>query len=304
MKEKYLPKGKIDMETIIYFAQLLKAIRTFLENQGFIEVLTPILHKRPDYPPEAHFVLNSGTMLRICMELRLRQVLALGLKSVYEIGPCFRKEKEKRDEFNAFNIKSNEFYLMECFKSQGKLKEMISLTEQLVMYCVKALNLKVDIPEPPWPRISIIDNLFTMEEIEKMKMGCSYSHSLFIEYFDRELAKIVQTIKNPAFFLVDYPVETISIAKRQKNRPYLIERFEAYINKVEIAHGFVDSIDPQDVFLRMRELGWYDEALIALLTQKVLPPSSGVGIGIERLLQVLLDKKDITEVRVPEKIRI
>lgn len=290
-KTKYAVKEGM----IVKRATLFKAMRNFLEDRGFLEIHTPIIHNRPDYPVDSHFsIIENQTVayLRICMEIRLRQILSTELKSVYEIGPCFRKEKDPE--------KPHEFYMMECFKESITFEELILLTEEICKHCARSINIKL--PDERWPLISI-NQLFTIEEIQNIKTSSKNIPS-FIELFDRTLINKLKEINDRIFFIIDYPVETISLARRKENRSNIIERFELFINKIEVAHGFIDSIDYEDVQSRINEIGWIDEPLLQLLKNKKLPPSGGVGIGMERLLQTLCGIEHINEIIVPEEIEV
>ncbi|MBC8487003.1 MAG: hypothetical protein H8D45_13320 [Bacteroidetes bacterium] len=292
-------KYSLEKETIIAKANLFKAMRNFLEGESFVEVHTPILHHRPDYPIDSHYSIienHTITYLRICMELRLRQILSTGLKCVYEIGPCFRKEKVPE--------KPHEFYMMECFKESITFDELILLTEKICKHCAKSINIKL--PNGRWPLISI-NQLFTVEEIQNMKIGSKNIPS-FIELFDTTHNNKLKQINERIFFIIDYPVETMSLASRKGNHSNIIERFELFINGIEVAHGFVDSIDYEDVRGRMKEIGWIDEPLSQLLKNKKIPPSGGVGIGMERLFQALCGIEgrtpSINEIIIPEDIEL
>ena len=289
-KTKYAVKE----EMIVKRATLFKAMRNFLEGRGFLEIHTPIIHNRPDYPVDSHFsIIENQTIayLRICMELRLRQLLSTGLKAVYEIGPCFRKEKDPK--------KSHEFYMMECFKESITFEELILLTEDICKHCAR--NININLPEERWPLISI-KQLFTGEEIQNIRTR-SKNTSEFIELFDRASINKLKSI-NERFFIIDYPVKTMCLARRKENHSNIIERFELFINGTEVAHGFIDSIDYEDVQSRMNEIGWIDESLLQLLKNKKLPLSGGVGIGMERLLQALCGIEDIKEIIVSEDIEV
>lgn len=291
-KTKYAVKE----EMIIKRATLFKAMRNFLEDRGFLEINTPIIHNRPDYPVDSHFSIienQTVTYLRICIELRLRQILSNRLKAVYEIGPCFRKEKDPE--------KSSEFYMMECFKESIAFEELISLTEEICKHCAGSINIKLP-DNKRWPLISV-NQLFTMEEIQEIKTS-SLNIPSFIKLFDRTLTNKLKEINERIFFVIDYPVETICLARRKENCLNIIERFELFINGIEVAHGFIDSIDYEDVQSRMNEIGWIDEPLLQLLKGKKLPPSGGVGIGMERLLQALCGIGHINEIIVPEEIEV
>lgn len=292
-----LPKTKyaVKEEMIIKRATLFKAMRNFLEDRGFLEIHTPIIHNRPDYPVDSHFSIienQTVTYLRICMELRLRQILSTRLKSVYEIGPCFRKEKDPE--------KTSEFYMMECFKEPITFEELISLTEAICKQCARSIN--INLLDKRWPLIPI-NQLFSMEEIQKIKTS-SLNIPSFIDLFDRTLINKLKEINESIFYVIDYPIETICLARRKENCLNIIERFELFINGIEVAHGFIDSIDYEDVQSRMNEIGWIDEPILQMLKSKKLPPSGGVGIGMERLLQALCGIRHINEIIVPEEIEV
>ncbi len=290
-KTKYAVKE----EMIVKRATLLKAMRNFLEGRGFLEIHTPIIHNRPDYPVDSHFsIIENQTIayLRICMELRLRQLLSTGLKAVYEIGPCFRKEKDPK--------KSHEFYMMECFIESITFEELILLTEDICKHCAR--NININLPEERWPLISI-KQLFTVEEIQNIKTSSKNIPS-FIELFEIALVNKLKKINERIFFIIDYPVKTMCLARRKENHSNIIERFELFIDGIEVAHGFIDSIEYEDVQSRMNEIGWIDEPLLQLLKNKKLPPSGGVGIGIERLFQTICGIEDIKEIIVSEDIEL
>jgi lysyl-tRNA synthetase class 2 len=293
-------RRSIDPVLVIKKASIFRKTRDIMDSQGFIEVQTPLVHSVPDYPVDGGYALNcdgAEKRLRICMELRLRQLLAAGLDSVYEIGPCFRKETDPE--------RTSEFYLMECFRRGVTLDELMRLTWDIYRECAACAGS--DLAAERFIKLSAV-SLFRNNEIEKARQ--IYNNFEFCDWFDGELnARMPYDDRKTAIFIVDYPVETISIARRQKSDLSLIERFEFFADcgtggPVEIAHGFTDSTDADDVKKRMGDINWMNGHLIEALENKVLPESGGVGIGMERLLQSVCGICDIRKLCIPDEIEI
>ncbi|MDR2644065.1 MAG: hypothetical protein LBC74_14890, partial [Planctomycetaceae bacterium] len=128
----------------------------------------------------------------------------------------------------------------------------------------------------------------------------------FIKSFDSLLDAQLGAINKTkhAYLLYDYPVETMSVARRKMENKSFVERFELFINGLEIGHGFTDSLDADDVEKRMNRLGWRDDVLLAQLRAGKLPASGGFGIGIERLVQVSLGIQSTKDMVVPQVLEV
>ncbi|MDD2245123.1 MAG: hypothetical protein PHT79_11145 [Syntrophomonadaceae bacterium] len=278
-------------ELLVAKAKGIDGIRYSLNEEGFIEVFTPIITNRVDFPLKEHFSIKQKSFyLRICMELRLRQLLSFGFNGVYELGPCFRNEKDEN--------KLIEFYLLEVFKRNAKYNDLITLSENICKGVFTTLgNQDYNFN---WKRFKVI-SLVSEEEISYIRNNVENDIE-FIDEFDKKIEDAVSNITEKAYFVVDYPVETISLAKRMDNDPKYIERFELYINKEEIAHGFIDCCDGADIATRMNNIKWSDKYLLKQLEKKELPESGGFGIGIERLIQAALNITDIKQIVVGDNI--
>jgi lysyl-tRNA synthetase class 2 len=262
-----------------------------------VEVFTPIMHNRLDFPQNSHFQIKENEIfdeeyfLRICMELRLRQILKFQIeRGVYEIGSCFRKEAESG--------RICEFRMLELFEIKPSyddlIKQIINIFKAVYKEC-NGKDLSVDI-------IPVID-LVSEDKIEGIRQK-SRNDLEFIGQFEKLLdARLIEIDKSKrAYIICDYPVETMSLARRKKENPDFVERFELFADGIEIGHGFTDAMNPDDIENRMLRLNWKDEALLQQLRNKELPESGGFGIGIERLVQVSLEIKSIKDMVVSQII--
>jgi lysyl-tRNA synthetase class 2 len=270
----------------------LWVIRSILKEYQLEEVFTPIMHNRldPDFD-DSHFEIKENNAfgkrqyLRICMELRLRQLLKFSLgKGVYEIGACFRKESEAG--------KICEFHMLELFEMRPayqNLMEQIAGIVKSVYLQNNGKSLKIDtIP---------VSDLISSAEIDGIRRNATENDVNFIKQFedllDKKLAYINKDKK--AYIIYDYPVETMSLAKRMPEKDDLVERFELFVDGTEIGHGFMDEMDADDVECRMSRLGWKDIALLQQLKNRELPESGGFGIGIDRLVRVSLGDESLKD---------
>ena len=266
---------------------LKRRLRTFLDAMGFCEMVTP--------------VLRNGK-LRTCMELNLRSTLASGFDRVYEIGTCFREEQSDSTHLS-------EFQMLELFWSCASFDKLVNLTHHLfetVFQCTMdefaTLDLAQCLPERysgfeygmEFRRLRVwAQRYLDAKELETCDRAYKI-YNLLIDHYIGE--RVPGTLKRPAM-VINYPMETICLAKPQKNHPERILRAEFFIGGIELAHGFVDDMDHKHVAKRMLENGneFYDKPFLELLEKKILPPSSGVGFGLERLLMLSCGVSDIRE---------
>jgi len=307
-------------------SRIVSAMRRFLDSQGFLEVETPIL--QPLYGGAAarpfttyHNVLDQRLYLRISDELYLKRLIIGGFEKVYEIGKDFRNE--------GISTKHNpEFTMMECYQAYADYRDMMELTEQMIAQIAKeALGTtriryqghEIDL-SPPWPRITLreailketridIEEHNTLEglhqQLKKRSLKIDPQRSwgklvdeIFKEYVEPKLIEPT--------FIIDYPLELSPLAKRKEDKPYLVERFEPFVGGVELGNAFSELNDPLDQrqrFEMQEELrrGGDEEAqaldedfLIAL--EHGMPPTGGLGIGLDRLTMLLTDSASIREV--------
>ncbi len=305
-------------------SQIISEIRRFLDGQGFLEVETPILNTiaggataRPF--TTHHNSLNIGMYLRIASELYLKRLIVGGFDRVYEIGRMFRNEGMDATH-------NPEFTTMELYQAYADFEDMMEITENMVEHVANKVKgttvVEFDGHEielkAPWKRISMIDavkehsgvdfnEIKTDEEaiaIAKEK-GVEVKETrgeIIAEFFDEFVEdKLIQPT-----FIVDYPVEISPLAKRKNDDPSLTYRFEAFINGAEIANAFSelnDALDQKQRFLDQvakREAG-DDEAQMmdydfVNALEIGMPPTGGLGIGIDRLIMILTGQHSIRDV--------
>lgn len=304
---------------------IIKSIRDLLEQKGFIEVETPMMHPIPGgaaaRPFKTHHIaLGMDLYLRIAPELYLKRLLVGGYERVYEINKNFRNE--------GISTKHNpEFSMLEFYIAYKDYNYLMCLTEELITNAaLKATgSMKVQYGDalidltPPWPRIPIMEAMKQKgvpEEVfkdietakkwalsEKLDVPKGSSHGKILDEIFKE--KVEPYLIQPTF-ITDYPVELSPLAKRKSDNPELVERFELFITSREIANAFSELNDPLDQrerFLKQvqaREAGdeeaqLMDEDFVRAL-EYGMPPAAGEGIGIDRLVMLLTDSQSIRDV--------
>ncbi|MGA0241686.1 MAG: lysine--tRNA ligase [Candidatus Marinamargulisbacteria bacterium] len=306
-------------------SQIIHDIRSFLADRSFMEVETPVLHHIYGGASARPFVthhneLKQDLYLRIALELHLKRLIVGGFESIFEIGRVFRNE--------GVSFKHNpEYTLLELYQAYADYSDMMALTEQLmhhlvmatfgtetVLYQGQSLDFSL-----PFKRISMkeailthagldIDTASPEEMIQQLKTAgkvfeaSSPRGELINELYD---TFVEHQLIQPTF-IVDYPVETSPLAKKNRHNPAYVERFELIINKMEIANAFTELNDPMDQKERFeaqqvaRECGFdeahqMDEDFIEALSYG-MPPTGGLGIGIDRVVMLLTDMPSIRDV--------
>lgn len=311
-------------DVFVLRSRIISEIRKFLENRGFLEVETPILNTIAGGASARPFIthhnsLDIGMYLRIASELYLKRLIVGGFDKVYEIGRMFRNEGMDATH-------NPEFTTMELYQAYGDFEDMMEITEtmvetvankvkgtSLVEFDGKEIELKA-----PWKRISMIDavkehsgvdfnEITEYEDAVKIakEKGVDVKSTrgeIIAEFFDEFVEdKLIQPT-----FIIDYPVEISPLAKRKNDDPSLTYRFEAFINGAEIANAFSelnDAVDQKQRFLDQvakREAG-DDEAQMmdydfVNALEVGMPPTGGLGIGIDRLIMVLTGQRSIRDV--------
>lgn len=304
---------------------IIKAVRDFLETKGFIEVETPMMHQIPGgaaaRPFKTHHnALGIDLYLRIAPELYLKRLLVGGYERVYELNKNFRNE--------GISTKHNpEFSMLEFYIAYKDYDYLMSLTEELISHVAqKALGtLKVPFGDdvidftPPWPRIPFLnalkekgvpeeilkdyDKALTWTRENKIEVEKTASLGKILDEIFKE--KVEPYLIQPTF-ITDYPVELSPLAKRKKDNPELVERFELFVAAREIANAFSELNDPIDQNERFKkqveakekgdeETMWMDEDFIRAL-EYGMPPAAGEGIGIDRLVMLLTNSQSIRDV--------
>lgn len=313
-------------EVFIKRTQIIRAIREFMDERGFMEVETPMMHPIPGGALARPFVtyhnaLDMNLYLRIAPELYLKRLIVGGFEKVYEIGRNFRNE--------GISPRHNpEFTMMEVYWAYVDYEAIMCLTEELIHYvAVKAIGSprikyqgnEIDLT-PPWRRIKLFDAILEHTGID-FKIICTDAEAreaamaLGIELLpsddrgriiDEVLKKRVAPHLIQPTFLIGYPVETSPLAKRSRQDPSLTERFQAFIGGLEVANAFSELNDPieqRERFeqqMRRREAG--DEEAHQMDWDFVraleygMPPTGGLGVGIDRLVMLLTDSPSIRDV--------
>ena len=315
-------------------SRVVTAIRSFFDSRGYLEVDTPVLVPVPAGAMAEPFVtehraLDRSLYLRIALELYLKRLIVGGMDKVYEIGRVFRNE----------GIDANhnpEFTLLESYEAYADYNDMMRLVESLV----PALALEVqggttvtygDVEirlAPPWPRISLHDAVLEHSGIDldsypdaaslADRMREAHIPATYAESRGRLIDKLVGTFVEPKLvqpaFLVGYPVEMSPLAKASRDDPRYAERFEAFAAGMEIANAFTELNDPdvqrqrfeEQEELRKRyqgeDLDRMDEDFLVAL-EYGMPPTGGLGIGVDRLVMLLTGQRTIRDVLLFPQVR-
>lgn len=313
-------------DTFIKRSQIIKEIRNFLDNKGFLEVETPILTAIPGgasaRPFDTHHnALDLPMHLRISLELSLKRLIVGGLERVYEMGRVFRNE--------GVSVRHNpEFTLLELYQAYTDYYGMMDITEALIRTVANKVlggakisydGIEIDLDQP-FERLTMVDAIkkyanIDFDEIktdEEAHALAKEKHVKVEEYFKKgEILNaffeefVEENLVQPTF-IMDHPVEISPLAKRKPENPAYTERFELFITKREFANAFSELNDPIDQRSRfeyqevLRENGdeeanQIDEDFLLSL-EYGMPPTGGLGIGIDRLVMLLTDSYSIRDV--------
>lgn len=301
---------------------IIRTIRQFLDNQGYMEVETPTLHAiaggaaaRPF--TTHHNALDIDLFLRIALELHLKRLLIGGLEKVYEIGRVFRNE--------GISVKHNpEFTMMELYQAYGDYRSMMELTENLLVACVDALGGG---RVRPWAEKSIDFNppfqRAKYEDLFREHVGCDmHNEAEVLQAAQRMRLKDVHTKEHDVrvhelfeacvedklvgpVFVYDYPAALCPLTKRKRENPKIAERFELYVHGMELANAYTELNDPltQEETFKRQLAGLPEEDSMAKMDHEFIlaqrhgmPPAGGLGIGIDRLVMLLTNTQTIRDV--------
>lgn len=306
---------------------IISALRTYLTDNGYLEVETPMLHPIPGGAIAKPFVTHHNTLdmelyLRIAPELYLKKLLVGGLsEKIFEINRCFRNE--------GISTRHNpEFTSVEIYSAYVNFEDMIALTENAINYIINKVNSsniinfgdKVLNFTSPWKRASMSDLVLEKTGIDFMKItndedAKAAAHKLGVKTekhfgwgktLEAVFAEKVEESLTDPIHITHLPTEISPLAKVCRYDARITERFETYINGWEIANGFSELNDPIDQYERFsqqdkaRDIGddeahRIDQDFITAL-EYAMPPAGGLGIGLDRLVMILTDSPSIREV--------
>ena len=310
--------------TFVLRSKIISAIRQFLNDAGFIEVETPMLNIIPGGANARPFITHHNTLdidmyMRIAPELYLKRLIVGSFEKVYEIGRMFRNE--------GMSIKHNpEFTMMELYEAYTDYHGMMDRTEAIFRYVLDTVigkrvityqGVEVDFSKP-WERLTMIEavlkytgldfNVLTAQEaVQALREKgleveeCTWGEALYKAFDELVESQLIQPV-----FILDYPVEVSPLTKKKPTDPRLTERFEFFITAREMGNAYSelnDPIDQKERFLKQiekREKGdeeaqMMDEDYITAL-EYGLPPTGGLGIGIDRMVMLLTDSFSIRDV--------
>ncbi len=314
-------------------SKIIRLIREFMEERGFLEVETPMMHPIPGGAVARPFITHHNALdrdlyLRIAPELYLKRLIVGGFEKVFEINRNFRNE--------GLSIRHNpEFTMMEFYQAYSDYRELMELTETLLTHVVQSIHGSLTVPHGedsidftrPWPRLTLAQALVAHAGADPERVG---EKGYLVEFADEKQIKINKNgdvgllslelfeelvekrLKNPTF-IIDYPVSVSPLSRRSDDNPEVAERFELFIGGWEIANAFSELNDPADQAQRFhhqvaaKEAGdheamHFDADYIRAL-EHGMPPTAGEGIGIDRLVMLLTDAAAIRDVLLFPQLR-
>ncbi|CEA02726.1 Lysine--tRNA ligase [Jeotgalicoccus saudimassiliensis] len=327
-RKRYLDliTSKESRETFIKRSRIIQEMRNYLDSIGFLEVETPMMHSIAGGAQARPFIthhnaLDRDLFMRIALELHLKRLVIGGIEKVYEIGRVFRNE--------GVSTRHNpEFTMMELYEAYADYKDIMKLTEEMVAYIAEKVNgtMKVTYDgeeidlTPEWRRVHMVDivneftgvNFYDIETVEEARASAKehnveiddnmlYGHILN-EFFEQ---KVEEELVQPTF-VYGHPVEISPLAKKNDEDPRFTDRFELFIVRREHANAFTELNDPIDQRERFEsqvaerdagndEAHEMDEDYLEAM-EYGLPPTGGLGIGIDRLVMLLTDSSSIRDV--------
>ncbi|GBF11372.1 MULTISPECIES: lysine--tRNA ligase [Tepidibacillus] len=313
-------------QTFVIRSKVIKALRNYLDKLGYIEVETPTMHAIAGGAAARPFITHHNALdmqlyMRIAIELHLKRLIVGGMEKVYEIGRVFRNE--------GISTRHNpEFTMLELYEAYGDFKTIMDLTENAIAYVAKEVlgTTKITYQEqeinldPPWERISMIDAIKKyvgvdlsrhMSDDEARELAKQYHvqvepHMTYGHIVNEFFEQLVEEKLVQPTFVYGHPVEISPLAKKNEQDPRFTDRFELFIVSREHANAFTELNDPIDqrerfeAQLKEREQGneeahEMDEDFIHAL-EIGMPPTGGLGIGIDRLVMLLTDQPSIRDV--------
>ena len=316
-------------DTFIKRSQIIKGIREFLDNRGFLEVETPMLATIAGGASARPFITHHNTLdldmfLRIAPELYLKRCIVAGFEKVYELGRTFRNE--------GMSVRHNpEFTMIELYQAFADYNDMMELTENMIAEVCKKVNgttkvtyqgTEIDFM-PPWRRITMVDAVKEYAGVDFATINSDEEAQAIAKEKHLEFSKPLNTVTKGEVlnmlyeefceehmiqptFIIDYPVEISPLTKKKRGNEMFTERFEGFVFGRELCNAYSELNDPivqRERFAQQekeRELGddeayMIDEEFMSAL-ETGMPPTGGLGIGIDRLIMFLTDSASIRDV--------
>lgn len=304
----------------------IRTMRDFLDSRGFLEIETPVLQVEAGGADARPFVTHHNALdidlfLRIATELHLKRLIIGGFEKVYEIGRIFRNE--------GISTKHNpEFTMLEMYQSYGDYNELMDFAEEMILSIVERvcsetkityLDKEIDFARP-WRRVSMRDAVLEVTGVDADRLASledarAAAKNVGVELTDESTVgevlntifedKVESTLIQPTF-IIDYPVEISPLTKMHRSKPGLVERFELFIYGREHANGYSELTDPEDQHQRLaiqakkREMGNEEAQPLDLdfieAMEYGMPPTMGIGVGIDRLVMLLTNSPSIRDV--------
>ncbi|WP_166627026.1 lysine--tRNA ligase [Jeotgalicoccus sp. S0W5] len=327
-RKRYLDliTSKESRETFIKRSKIIQEMRNYLNENEFLEVETPMMHSIAGGAQARPFIthhnaLDTDLYMRIALELHLKRLVIGGIEKVYEIGRVFRNE--------GVSTRHNpEFTMMELYEAYADYRDIMTLTEEMIAYIAEKVNgttkvvydgEEIDLA-PEWKRVHMVDivneytgvNFYDINSVEEAREAAKahnveigdnmqYGHILN-EFFEQ---KVEEELVQPTF-VYGHPVEISPLAKKNDEDPRFTDRFELFIVRREHANAFTELNDPIDQRERFEaqvaerdqgndEAHEMDEDYLEAM-EYGLPPTGGLGIGIDRLVMLLTDSASIRDV--------
>ncbi len=307
-------------------SKIIRYMREFLEERGFLEVETPTLHAIPGGAAARPFTTHHNALdidlyLRIALELPLKRLIVGGFEKVFEIGRTFRNE--------GISIKHNpEFTMMELYQAYANYEDIMELTEEMISFIVEKVHGTQEVSyqgqtlhfKTPWRRLSMLDGIleysgvdFRVLKTDEQARQVAREKGLHLEpeasrgkIINEFFEEFVEPNLIQPTFIIGHPVEISPLAKRNAEQPEYTDRFEAFMFGRELANAFSELNDPIDQRQRFEaqaaerakgddEAHILDDDFVQAI-EYGLPPTGGLGVGIDRLVMFLTDSASIRDV--------
>ena len=331
-RKRYLDliaNGEEAKRIFVIRSRAITAMRRWLDAHGFIEVETPILQPLYGGATARPFITHHNTLdrdlyLRIAVELYLKRLIVGGFERVYEIGRNFRNEGIDRSH-------NPEFTMMECYQAYADYNDIMKLVEEMI--CSIAIEVKgsprvvyqgteIDLT-PPWPRIPLLDAIaeYTGIDVNRFPDKESLAAEMRAQGYEADpklgRGRLIDDLKGAMFrqgipalrqamFLTDYPLDVSPLAKSHRETLGLTDRFQPFVGGLELGNAFTELNDPLDQRRRfedqMRQRAQGDDEAQVLdedfleALEIGMPPTGGLGIGIDRLVMLMADQESIRDV--------